>query len=265
MSNWNAAHYLKYGDERTRAAVDLTARVKLDSPRTIVDLGCGPGNSTQVLRARWPDADLLGIDNSPDMIEAARKAFPYERWRLADAAVWTAESPVDLVYSNAALQWLPRHDLLVPHLFAQVAPGGALAIQIPSSTFATVRKLIHEISHEPAWNERMVGPRSALTMESPEFYYDALAASATSLDIWETEYHHVLDSKAAIVDWIASTGLRPFLAALADAFERDAFLAELHRRVASAYELRADGKVLFPFRRTFVIAYRSLDGAALAG
>ena len=256
MSNWNAAHYLKYGDERTRAAVDLAARVRLRSPRTIVDLGCGPGNSTQVLRDRWPEADLLGIDNSPEMISAARRAYPQQNWQLADAAAWTAERPVDLVYSNAAIQWLPRHDVLIPHLFAQVASGGALAMQIPSGTFAKVRTLIHEISHDPAWTERMDAPRNALTMESPEFYYDALAASATSLDIWETEYQHVLESKAAVVDWMASTGLRPFLSPLASNAERDAFLAELHRRVALAYDSRADGKVLFPFRRTFVIAYR---------
>lgn len=256
MSSWNAAHYLKYGDERTRAAVDLVARVKLQTPCTIVDLGCGPGNSTQVLRARWPEADVLGIDNSPEMIAAARQAHPEQQWQLADAAAWTAEEPVDLVYSNAALQWLPDHGALIPHLFAQVAPGGALAFQIPSSTFATLRTLIHDISHDAAWTKRMEGPRQTLTMESPAFYYDALAADAAELDVWESEYHHVLESKAAIVDWIASTGLRPFLAALETEAQREAFVTELHRRVALAYETRSDGKVLFPFRRTFVIAYR---------
>lgn len=256
MSNWNAAHYLKYGDERTRPAADLAARVELDAPRTIIDVGCGPGNSTHVLRARWPEAEVLGIDSSPEMIATAEESFPGQRWLLADANTWVPAEPVELVFSNAALQWMPDHEALMRHLLAMVAPGGALAFQIPSSTFATVRTLIHEISRDPAWTERMAGPRSALTMEPPAFYYDALAADATRLDIWETEYHHVMASQEAIVDWMSSTGLRPFLGVLTSEAECDAFLAELHRRVSQAYECRADGKVLFPFRRTFVIGYR---------
>lgn len=256
MSNWNATHYLRYCDERTRAATDLAARVKLDGPNTIADIGCGPGNSTQILRIRWPHSDVLGIDNSSEMIETAKQSFPEQNWCLADASDWIPANPIDLIYSNAALQWLPNHDVLVPHLFTMVAPGGALAFQIPSSTYATVRTLIHDISHDSAWTERMNGPRNALTMENPSFYYDALVAKATSLDVWETEYNHVMDSKESIVDWIASTGLRPFLAALDTKTERNDFLTELHRRVSFAYELRADGKVLYPFRRTFVIAYR---------
>ena len=256
MSNWNAAHYLKYGDERTRAAADLAARIKLDTPNRIVDLGCGPGNSTQILRTRWPESDLVGIDNSSEMIETAIESFPEQNWFLADASTWVPANPIDLVYSNAALQWLPNHEALMPRLFSMIAPGGALAFQIPSSTYATVRKLIHEISCDSAWTERMNGPRNALTMQHPSFYYDALVANAAQMDIWETEYNHVLESKDSIVDWIASTGLRPFLAALDDDDERNAFLTQLRRRVSGAYESRADGKVLYPFRRLFVIAYR---------
>lgn len=145
---------------------------------------------------------------------------------------------------------------MIPRLFGLVAPGGALAFQIPSGTYATVHVLIHEISHDSAWTDRMEAPRNALTMESPEFYYDSLVADAAHLDIWEAEYFHVMDSKQAIVDWIAGTGLRPFLAALDNDAERETFVAELQRRVSIAYESRPDGKVLFPFRRTFVIAYR---------
>ena len=256
MSNWNAAHYLKYGDERTRAAADLAARIELDAPKTIADLGCGPGNSTQILWTRWPHCDVLGVDNSSEMIETAKQSFPEQNWLLADLSDWTPANRMDLIYSNAALQWLPNHDVLIRHLFTMVAPGGALAFQIPSATYATVRKLIHDISRDSTWTERMDGPRNALTMEDPSFYYDALVAGATRLDIWETEYNHVLDSKESIVDWIESTGLRPFLAALDDDNECNAFLTELHRRVSVAYESRADGKVLFPFRRIFVIAYR---------
>lgn len=257
MSKWNAAHYLRFGNERTRAAVDLAARVNLEQPREIIDLGCGPGNSTHVLRDFWPGANMLGVDNSPEMIAAAQQEFPDQHWLLADIAHWTPAAPVDLVFSNAALQWVPDHEPLMRHLFAMIAPQGALAFQVPSSTFATVRTLIYELSREPAWNERMQPARNALTLKSPAFYYDALvSAGARELDIWETEYGHVLPSQAAVVDWIASTGLRPFLAALDAEEERSTFLEKLHTRVAEEYELRVDGRVLFPFRRTFVIAYR---------
>lgn len=256
MTAWNAAHYLKYGDERTRPAADLAARIQLAAPRKIVDLGCGPGNSTQVLRQRWPQADVLGVDQALEMIESAQKAFPEQTWLVADAAQWTPAETIDLVYSNAALQWIPDHESLMPRLLSLVASGGALAFQIPSGTFAKVRTLTHEVSHDPAWTEQMAAARSALTMESPSFYYDILSRLASSLDIWETEYHHVMDSPASIIDWMSSTGLRPFLAGLTNESQRNDFLAQLLQRVRESYELRADGKVLFPFRRTFVIAYR---------
>lgn len=256
MEYWNAAHYLKFVDERTRAASDLVARIDVDRPRTIVDLGCGPGNSTQILKLRWPKSEVIGIDNSAEMIEAAKQSFSDQSWKLADIAEWEPATATDVVYSNAALQWLPNHTSLIRRLFSFVAREGALAFQIPSSTYATVRTLIHDISCNPAWTQRMTAPRTALTIESPSFYYDTLANDASRMDIWETDYNHVMESSDSIVDWIASTGLRPFLAALDANSEREQFVSELRARVASSYETRSDGKVLFPFRRTFVIAYR---------
>ncbi len=256
MANWNPEHYLKYGQQRTRAAADLADRVPLQSPTTIVDLGCGPGNSTHILRSRWPDAEITGVDSSEEMLLQARQSSPDLTWIQADATSWTPDQPVDLVYSNAALQWIPRHAILIRHLLSYVASDGVLAFQIPSSTFAQIRTLIHEVSRFPAWDAVMQAPRSALTMESPSFYYDLLAADTRSLDIWETEYMHVLDSQDAVVDWMAGTGLRPFLAALNSDSERTTFLTELRHRVHDAYEQRTDGRVLFPFRRTFVIACR---------
>lgn len=256
MSNWNADQYLKFSDERTRAAADLAVRVRLESPRTVVDLGCGPGNSTQVLRARWPQADLTGVDSSPEMIAAARSRYPDQQWQFGDVATWQPAEPVDLVYSNATVHWLPRHESLIPRLFQAVAPGGALAFQLPSSEYPLVRRLIYDISREPAWDERMASARTMLTMHPPAFYYDLLAGSAAAVDLWETEYYHVLDSPGAIVEWFSSAGLRPFLAALDSEDDRQSFLSELHERVAQVYVPRQNGKVLFPFRRTFVIAYR---------
>ena len=258
MSDWNAKHYLKYGQQRTRAAADLVAGIQLESPCTIVDLGCGPGNSTQRLRQRWPSADVTGVDHSDSMIEAAKHSYPRQNWCNADISTWSAQTSVDLVYSNAALHWVTNHDVIVPQLFAQVAPGGALAFQIPSRTFPKVRELIHDVSRESDWTERMEVPRNLLTMQPPAFYYDVLSGAAEAVDVWETEYHHVVDSTDAIVDWMASTGLRPFLAALNCDSERASFTAQLQQKIDQAYDVRSDGKVLFPFRRTFVIAYRGL-------
>lgn len=253
---WDPSHYMKFADERTRPSADLAARIKLEHPAQIVDLGCGPGNSTQILRQRWPETRVLGVDNSPEMLKAAVASYPDQEWLLADIASWQPAQSFDLIFSNATLQWLPDHKTLVRRLVSLVAPGGAFAFQIPSATFATIRTLIYDVSREAPWNDRMDAPRKAHTMESPAFYYDALVDLTSELDLWETDYQHVLPSRSAVVEWIASTGLRPFLAALDKEDERSAFLAELHRRVADAYSLRADGKVLFPFRRTFVIAYR---------
>lgn len=251
---WDTDQYLRFGDERTRAAADLVARIDLPRPESIVDLGCGPGNSTRLLRARWPRARILGLDSSPEMIAAARAADPDSDWIEADIGTWAPEGTFDLVFSNAALQWLPGHPALMGRLFAMVSPGGALAFQIPSDAYSPVRTFIREISDDPAWNARMAAARGALTMETPAIYYDALARSARALDIWETEYSHVMEGPRAIVDWIAGTGLRPFLDGL-DADERSEFIDRLRTRVAAGYPRRVDGRVLFPFRRLFVIAY----------
>jgi trans-aconitate 2-methyltransferase len=220
-----------------------------------MDLGCGPGNSTQVLVRRWPEARVIGLDSSAQMIEAAQVEHPDGEWLVCDIGDWRPESRFDVVFSNAALQWVPDHGPLVERLLGFVAPGGALAFQVPSANYALVRTLMHEIAAEAPWAPRMEGPLHALTMESPAFYYDHLAPQARSTDLWETEYVHVLDSPAAVVDWISSTGLRPFLDALESDADREEFVARLHERAREAYPLRTDGRVLFPFRRTFVIAY----------
>ncbi len=256
MSAWNADHYLKFGAERTRPAWDLVERIQVDRPQRIVDIGCGPGNSTQVLMARWPDAHVVGIDNSAEMITAAREKYPDQQWALADAATWVPDEPFDIVFSNAAIQWLPNHAELVSRLFTHVADGGALAFQIPSYSRMPVRNHIHEISEDPAWSDRLEAARSMLTMKLPTFYYDVLAPHASKMDVWETEYFHVLKDADAIIDWIASTGLRPFLDALASQPERERFVDLLRERVDESYPIRSDGNVLFPFKRLFVIAYR---------
>jgi trans-aconitate 2-methyltransferase len=189
------------------------------------------------------------------MIASARETYPEQEWVLAGIEDWSAPVPYDIVFSNAALQWVGDHVSLTAHLLAQVAPGGALAFQIPSAEYSRVRGLMDEVARDSAWAARMAGPRTMLTMEEPGVYYDALAPAATSIDLWETTYHHVLGSPSAIVEWISSTGLRPFLDALDTEGEKQLFLERFSELVVEAYARQADGRVLFPFRRTFVIAY----------
>lgn len=255
MTLWDPDQYLRFGEERTRPAIELVSRIRLDGPGTIIDLGCGPGNSTQVLRQRWPGARVSGLDSSAEMIAAARLAYPDQEWLLGDIEQWSSAEPFGLVFSNAALQWTRNQAALLSRLFQQVAPGGTLAFQIPSDAHSPLRTAIREIAADPAWCSRMADARSALTLEAPEVYYDALAPQARSIDLWETTYHQVMSSPAAIIDWISGTGLRPYLQALAGEAERARFLAMLHERVALAYPTRPDGRVLFPFRRLFLIAY----------
>lgn len=252
---WNPDNYLRFEDERTRPSIDLVSQIRLQAPSTVVDLGCGPGNSTRVLAERWSNARVIGVDSSEDMIEAATAEYPDCEWALGEIERWEPAEPFDLVFSNAALQWVPDHGPLVERLFGQVAEGGALAFQVPMTDYGVIRELIREIALGGPWASRMSGPLTAITTETPAFYYDHLAPSARSIDMWVTEYQHVMDSTDAIVDWISSTGLRPFLAVLETPEEADEFVARLRARTAESYETRSDGKVLFPFKRQFVIAY----------
>lgn len=252
---WDPRHYLQFADLRTRPAAELAQHVAVDAPRTVIDLGCGPGNSTQILRRRWPGASVSGMDESPEMIEAAREAYPDQEWILGDIATWSANEPFDVVFSNAALHWLPDHAALTRHLLAQVAPGGALAFQIPSGADSPLRAAIRDTADDPAWSSRMDAARAATTKEPPAVYYDALAPHARTVDIWETEVQQVMESPRAIVQWISSTGLRPYLDALTREVERQRFLDRFTSRIVAAYPVRPDGRTLFPFRRTFVVAY----------
>ena len=256
MSGWDAGRYLQFADARTQPAIDLAARVALESPLRIVDIGCGPGNSTAVLRRCWPGAQVTGLDNSPEMLAAARKDAPAETWLLADAAAWQPDAPFDLVFSNAALQWLPDHALIIPRLFAMAAPGGAFAFQIPARTYSRIHELLLQIADAPEWTERMQAAKRNFTLTSPGFYYDLLAGQASHLDIWETEYCHVMADHAAIVEWVSGTALRPFLDALVDESERQRFIERFATGVAAAYPPQADGKIMFPFSRLSVLAYR---------
>jgi len=257
MPTWNPAQYLKFTDERTQPCRDLVARIAVAQPRRIVDLGCGPGNSTAVLAERWPDARITGVDHSADMIRAAREKYPKVAWQQVDLADWTASEPVDLVFSNAALQWVGDHARLIPHLFEQVAPAGALAWQVPCNMDAPAHQIMRDLTASFEWRGHFAETVREWHVHEPAFYYDLLAPHAARLDLWRTEYLHVMESPAAIVEWYKGTGLRPFLDRLTSPADQERFLGDYLHEIERAYPRQPDGRVLFPFHRQFVIAYKS--------
>lgn len=257
MADWNPALYLRFAQERTRPASELLARVELSSPAHVVDLGCGPGNSTELLAARFPQAQILGVDNSPAMLKQARKLLPQREFVQDDIATWAPTPAPDLIYANAALQWVGGHEQLIPRLFAALAPGGVLAIQMPDNFQEPSHRLMREVAALPQFaphiDAKVAAGRSILGIHG---YYDLLAAHAEHVDVWHTIYQHPMQDAQAIVQWLSSTGLKPFVDPLPEAL-RAAFLEEYARRVAQAYGVRADGRRLLAFPRLFIVAKRA--------
>lgn len=254
MADWNPALYRRYEDQRTRPAHELLARVPLISPARVVDLGCGPGNSTELLRQRFPDAELLGVDNSEAMLASARKRLPQVAFVHGDIAAWVPARPPDLIYANAALQWVPAHETLVPRLFDLLAPGGVLAIQMPDNQQEPTHRLMRELAGEPAWRGHLAdAARARAELLGAAGYYDLLARQAAGVDLWHTTYHHVMDSAHAIVEWVQGTGLKPFVDPLPPALAAS-YLAEYGARIDAAYPPRADGRRLLAYPRLFIVA-----------
>jgi trans-aconitate 2-methyltransferase len=250
---WDAGHYLQFADARTLPALDLLSRIELAAPRRIVDLGCGPGNSTAPLQARWPDARVTGVDSSAELLAAARRDHPDIAFLEADIAAWAAEEPADLLFANASLQWVGGHAALMPRLFEQVAPGGVLAVQMPRNHDFATHRLMRQVAAEGEWCDRLAGARDPSPVQLPELYYDLLAPHAAKFTIWETNYIQAMDGVPAIIAWLHGTGLRPFLSRLSDT-EKPVFLERYAALLAEAYPAQADGKILLPYPRLFFIA-----------
>jgi trans-aconitate 2-methyltransferase len=253
---WQPERYLAFADQRTRPALDLLARVPLAEPARVVDLGCGPGNSTALLAQRWPEAAVVGVDRSPEMLAQARASGVRATWVEADIAAWTPDDPLDLIYANAALQWLGEHATLWPRLLSQLHAGGVLAVQMPRNFEAPSHALLRETARSGPWADRLAGILERPPVAAPAWYHDLLAPHAAALDIWETEYLHVLAGDDPVLNWTRGTALRPVVQAL-DRDQFAAFEAAYAARLRVAYPRRPDGRTLFPFRRLFIVARRS--------
>ena len=253
MDSWSASQYLKFEDERTRPARDLLTAMPFASAATVVDIGCGPGNSTELLAARYPGASLTGLDSSSDMLGAARQRLPRADFIEADIAIWKPAVPVDLMFANAVFQWVPDHLAVVARLIGSLTPGGVIALQVPDNLGEPSHVLMREVAARGYFAAKFRMPMAREEIPSVETYYDRLRRHAARVEIWRTIYHHALADADAIVEWVKATGLRPFLDRLT-ADERADFLSEYREAVEETYPQRTDGCVLFRFPRLFVIA-----------
>lgn len=259
---WDPQQYLRFTDHRTRPAQDLLARVPLADPAHIVDLGCGPGNSTRALKARWPQAQVTGLDNDLAMLSAARTADPDGVYGPADAGVWRPGPEVDLLFSNAVLHWLDDHACLFPALLAALRPGAVLAVQVPGNHHAPSHTLLAETAaSRPRWQAVLSPALRPDPVLTPAEYHRLLAPLSAGLDVWETTYTQVLTGEDPVLEWVRSTQLRGVQAALRTlpdgAAEAAAFEAAYAARLRAAYPQQADGTTLFPFRRLFMVAVRA--------
>lgn len=248
--DWSATQYLKFEDERTRPPRDLLAQVPLLSPRRIADLGCGPGNSTELLIERFPAAHVVGIDSSPDMLRQAHERLPRCRFVQADLSTWMPEESTDLLFANAVFHWVPDHPKVLARLLGALPPGGVLAVQMPDNTREPALMLMEKVAASLA----QASPARS-DLPRPQDYYDLLRPLCRHVDIWHTHYNHVIEDHRGVTEWFKGSGMRPFLAPLREAGRRT-FLARYTEEIRRAYPASADGKVLLRFPRLFIVATR---------
>lgn len=253
MSDWDAELYLKFEMQRTQPAIDLANRIKGCSLKKVADIGCGPGNSTAILKSLFPDADIEGIDNSQNMVEKAQNSYKGIRFRLCD--IHGLESGYDLLFSNACLQWVPNHESLLPELMQKLNPGGLLAVQIPMNGNEPLYQIITDVASAPKWNLNHTCFETNKVL-SPNKYMDILSICASDFQIWETAYYHRIPSHRALVDWVRGTRLRPYLAEL-DEKKALEFEGEILNRAVAAYPVMRNGEVVLRFNRLFFIASKS--------
>ena len=257
MTDWNPTLYSKFEAERMRAARDLLSRIPLPSASLVYDLGGGPGNSAELLLQRFPDARLVGLDTSDAMLAHARVRAPRAHFLKQDIADWAPEEPPDLIFANAALQFLPEHEQLFPRLMSYLAPGGALAAQMPNIAREASHALMRMVAAEGPWSSRLVPiAKTQPLIAEYEDYYDWLKPTASQVDVWMTTYVHPLDGPHSIAEWFAGSTLQPFLERLGDE-ERCEFLARYRAGLKDAYPVQPDGRTLFAYPRLFIVAVKA--------
>jgi trans-aconitate 2-methyltransferase len=252
MPTWDPRQYLRFADHRLRPALDLMAQIPLENPRTVYDLGCGPGNITRLLAERWPGAQVVGVDSSAEMLVEARQDAQNMTFVQTGIEQWASPEPADLLFTNSTLQWLDDHARLFPRLVAQLGPQGVLAVQMPHNHEEPSHAAMREAAEEGPWRDRLHNVRSIRPVGAPADYYRILAPISRQIDIWETEYLHVLEGDNPVVEWTKGTGLWPYLDALQEP-ERGAFLAAYAARIAGFYPKQPDGRTLLSFRRLFIL------------
>ncbi|CAG9217456.1 Trans-aconitate 2-methyltransferase [Burkholderia gladioli] len=250
-----ASQYRKFEDERTRPVRDLLFAVPDIAVREAVDIGCGPGNSTEMLAARFPQARVSGLDSSADMLASARQRLPRLNFEQVDISAWDAPGPFDLILANAVLQWVPDHPVLFPKLLGKLAEGGVLAVQMPDNLDEPAHRIMREVAADGPWAAKLGGAERTMRFGA-DWYFSLLRPLAARIDVWRTVYHHQLEGGAdAVVEWFKGSALRPFLARL-DEREQAAFLVRYREAIADAYRIYEDGTVLLPFPRLFIVATR---------
>ncbi|MBU3157335.1 methyltransferase domain-containing protein [Clostridium estertheticum] len=254
MADWNSVQYLKFENERTQPAIDLVNRIFIGDPKRIIDIGCGPGNSTQVLAQRFPNAYILGVDNSSNMIETAKRDYPNLDFKTCDVSkdLSMFGNDFDVVFSNACIQWIPKHNELLKNMMVLLKIDGILAVQTPMNYQEPIHKIIAEVSINKKWKSEFSSPRIFYNLTQSQ-YFDLLSEISSEFSMWETIYCHKLKSHKDIMEWYRDTGLRPYLNVLSDekkkAFEQDVF-----DRVVEEYPIQKNGNIIFRFPRFFFIA-----------
>jgi trans-aconitate 2-methyltransferase len=256
MASWDPQQYQRFSDERSRPFFDLVGRIPDDDVRSVADLGCGPGNLTRTLVDRWPEASVVGVDNSPEMLASAAKLSPHPHVQFAsgDIATWQSERPLDRLVSNAALQWVPDHPQLIPRLVSLLAPRGVLAVQMPYNFAEPTHTVLEELLTQERWVSILGRRQPQYFVQTPTWYADTLHDLGCTVALWETVYYHVLTGPHAVLEWVKGTALRPTLSKLNEEQQRE-FLTVYGGKLRAAYPEGPYGTLL-PFRRIFCVARR---------
>ncbi len=249
MADWDPGHYLRFADHRTRPGIELIARIPDFDPKTIVDLGCGTGHLTELLRRRWPHAATIGVDSSQEMIDRAHNDHPEIDWIVADVDRWRTQDPVDLIFSNAALHWLGDHETLFPRLVSQLSSGGVIAIQMPDNWGEPTHRIPAEIldsgDYPESASNALMRDRVAPPLEYREWMLPL------EVDMWRTTYYQQLTGDDPVWNWVTGSVLRPVLAHL-NGDDRKRFETECRARYREAYPDRS-GVTILPFSRLFLV------------